>query len=105
MANTNYYPEDAISNMRLLKALADYVGIHGGDEKWVTLGNGSMEIIDMLPQTFINAGDESIAAFTGLLSLRPASVDLRREGYGHLPDKNFEYSWKTLPARSPQKPR
>ena len=38
---TNYYPEDAISNVRLLKALAEYVGLPGGDEKWVALGNGS----------------------------------------------------------------
>ena len=52
----NYYPEDPSTNKELLHALADYAGIGGGAD-WVTLGNGSMEIIDMLPRTFLDAGD------------------------------------------------
>jgi histidinol-phosphate aminotransferase len=53
----NYYPEDPATNRRLLQALADYAGVAGGAD-WVTLGNGSMEIIDMLPRTFLDPGDE-----------------------------------------------
>jgi len=53
----NYYPEDPATNKKLLQALADYAGVAGGAD-WVTLGNGSMEIIDMLPRTFLDPGDE-----------------------------------------------
>jgi histidinol-phosphate aminotransferase len=53
----NYYPEDPATNKRLLQALADYAGVAGGAD-WVTLGNGSMEIIDMVPRAFLDEGDE-----------------------------------------------
>lgn len=53
----NYYPEDPATNRCLMQSLADYVGVAGGAD-WVTLGNGSMEIIDMLPRTFLDPGDE-----------------------------------------------
>jgi len=53
----NYYPEDAGTNERLRTALSEYVGLPGKAD-WVTLGNGSMEIIDMVPRAFLDAGDE-----------------------------------------------
>ncbi len=57
LPHINYYPEDPATNKRLLQALADYAGVAGGAD-WVTLGNGSMEIIDMIPRTFLDPGDE-----------------------------------------------
>ena len=42
----------------------------GGDEKWIALGNGSMEIIDMLPHTFINEGDEILLPSPEYTALR-----------------------------------
>jgi len=53
----NYYPEDAGTAMRLRTELANYLGLEGGAD-WITLGNGSMEIIDMIPRTFLDEGDE-----------------------------------------------
>jgi histidinol-phosphate aminotransferase len=53
----NYYPEDITTNLKLRQKIADYVGLENGAD-WVTVGNGSMEIIDMLPMTFIDEGDE-----------------------------------------------
>ncbi len=56
-AQLQYYPEDPGTAAELKDAIAEYLGIEGGKE-WITLGNGSMEIIDMLPRTFLNPGDE-----------------------------------------------
>jgi len=53
----NYYAEDPATNVDLLNALADYVGIENGSD-WITVGNGSMELIEMIPKAFINPGDE-----------------------------------------------
>ena len=86
----NYYPEDPMTNRRLLQALADYAGVDGGAD-WVTLGNGSMEIIDMLPRAFLDVGDEV------LLPCPDYSPYARRPLlYGGVvvdvkPDENFEY--------------
>lgn len=87
----NYYPEDAPTNRKLLEALIDYVGIEGGAD-WIALGNGSMEIIDMLPHTFINPGDEVLlpAPDYSPYSRRPqifgaTVIDV-------IPDENYEYS-------------
>lgn len=87
----NYYPEDAPTNVELLEALADYVGIEGGAD-WITLGNGSMEIIDMLPHTFINPGDEVLlpAPDYSPYSRRPQIFGAKVVDV--MPDENFEYS-------------
>lgn len=53
----NYYAEDASTNTALKAKLASYVGLKDGAD-WITLGNGSMEIIDMLLRTFVDDGDE-----------------------------------------------
>ena len=87
----NYYPEDAPTNKRLLNALADYVGISGGDE-WITLGNGSMEIIDMLPHAFINPGDEILlpAPDYSPYSRRPLIFGAKIVDI--IPDVNYSYT-------------
>jgi len=87
----NYYPEDAPTNKRLLNALADYVGIDGGDE-WITLGNGSMEIIDMLPHAFINPGDEILlpAPDYSPYSRRPLIFGAKIVDI--IPDENYSYT-------------
>jgi len=87
----NYYPEDAPTNKRLLNALADYVGIDGGDE-WITLGNGSMEIIDMLPHAFINSGDEILlpAPDYSPYSRRPLIFGAKIVDI--IPDENYSYT-------------
>jgi histidinol-phosphate aminotransferase len=53
----NYYPEDVLTDKILRSKLADYVGLDGMED-WITVGNGSMEIIDMLYKTFLDEGDE-----------------------------------------------
>ena len=87
----NYYPEDAPTNRELLEALAGYAGIEGGAD-WITLGNGSMEIIDLLPQTFINTDDEIL-----LPAPDYSPYSRRPQIYGGkvvdvYPDENYEYS-------------
>jgi histidinol-phosphate aminotransferase len=57
LSKANYYPEDASSNELLRSKLGDYVGLPGRAD-WITIGNGSTEIIDLLYKTFINDGDE-----------------------------------------------
>ena len=52
-----YYPEDSGTAADLKHAVAEYLGVNGGAD-WITLANGSMEIIDMLPTTFLDQGDE-----------------------------------------------
>lgn len=52
-----YYPEDPGTAADLKDAIAAYLGVEGGAD-WITLGNGSMEMIDMLPRTFLDQGDE-----------------------------------------------
>lgn len=53
----NYYAEDPGTARRLKEELAVYLGLDR-DADWITLGNGSMEIIDMIPRTFLDEGDE-----------------------------------------------
>jgi histidinol-phosphate aminotransferase len=94
----NYYPEDPATNRRLLQALADYAGVAGGAD-WVTLGNGSMEIIDMLPRTFLDPGDEV------LLPCPDYSPYARRPLlYGGvvvdvIPDENFHYTLEDFTSK------
>jgi histidinol-phosphate aminotransferase len=57
LAHANYYAEDSLTNQELREKLAGYVGLPGYAD-WVTLGNGSMEIIDMVYRAFIDDGDE-----------------------------------------------
>lgn len=96
---TNYYPEDAISNVRLLKALAEYVGLPGGDEKWVALGNGSMEIIDMLPHTFINEGDEILLPSPEYTPYARRPLIFGAKVIDIIPDKNFEYTLEDFTSK------
>lgn len=53
----NYYPEDITTDRMLRERLADYVDLKGKAD-WITVGNGSMEIIDMLYKAFLDDGDE-----------------------------------------------
>jgi histidinol-phosphate aminotransferase len=53
----NYYAEDPGTARDLRAALASYIGLEGSED-WITLGNGSMEIIDMIPRAFLDPGDE-----------------------------------------------
>ena len=53
----NYYAEDPGTAHELRSELAGYLSLEGGAE-WITLGNGSMEIIDMVPRAFLDPGDE-----------------------------------------------
>ena len=71
--------------------MADYVGISGGDE-WITLGNGSMEIIDMLPHAFINSGDEILlpAPDYSPYSRRPLIFGAKIVDI--IPDENYSYT-------------
>ena len=57
----NYYPEDASTDVELRGKIADYIGLPGKAD-WITLGNGSMEIIDMIYKTFIDEGDDILVA-------------------------------------------
>ena len=57
----NWYPEDTLTDEDLRAHLADYVGLPGKAD-YITCGNGSMEIIDMLYESFINEGDEIIVS-------------------------------------------
>ncbi len=90
-AMVNYYPEDPSTNIKLLNALADYVGIKGGAE-WITLGNGSMEIIDMLPHTFIDPGDEILLPSPDYSPYARRPVIFGAKIVDVIPDKNFEYT-------------
>ncbi len=53
----NYYPEDPLTDLELRTKLAEYSGLPGRAD-WITCGNGSMEVIDMLYETFLDEGDE-----------------------------------------------
>jgi len=86
----NYYPEDPATNQKLLSALAQYMEIPGGAD-WIILGNGSMELIDMLPRTFLNPGDEVLLPCPDY-----APYSRRPPLYGGkiidvVPDENFQY--------------
>jgi histidinol-phosphate aminotransferase len=90
-AMVNYYPEDPSTNVKLKAALADYVGIKGGPD-WITMGNGSMEIIDMLPRTFINPGDEVLLPSPDYSPYARRPVIFGAKIVDVMPDKNFEYT-------------
>jgi histidinol-phosphate aminotransferase len=57
LSKANYYPEDASSDSTLRAKLGEYVGLPDSAD-WITLGNGSTEIIDLVYRTFVNDGDE-----------------------------------------------
>lgn len=94
----NYYPEDAPTSIELLEALADYLGVEGGAE-WITLGNGSMELIDLLPQTFINPGDELLlpAPDYSPYSRRPLIYGAKIIDI--LPDEDYEYKLEDFTSK------
>ena len=94
----NYYPEDAPTNKKLLNALAGYVGIDGGSD-WITLGNGSMEIIDMVPHAFINPGDEILlpAPEYSPYSRRPLIYGAKIVDV--IPDSNYVYSLEDFTSK------
>ena len=94
----NYYPSDASSNVRLLKALAEYVGIEGGAE-WVALGNGSMELIDMLPQTFINPGDEILLPAPEYTPYARRPLLFGAKIVDVIPDKDFNYTLEDFTSK------
>ncbi len=58
-----------------------------------------MEIIDMLPHTFINEGDEILLPSPEYTPM-PGARSFRRESGGCDPDKNFEYTLEDFTARS-----
>jgi histidinol-phosphate aminotransferase len=94
----NFYPEDAPTNKRLLNALADYVGIDGGDE-WITLGNGSMEIIDMLPHAFINPGDELLLPAPDYSPYSRRPLIFGAKIIDIIPDVNYEYTLENFTSK------
>jgi histidinol-phosphate aminotransferase len=57
-AQVNWYPEDADYALELRGELAEYTGLRPEN---MTLGNGSMELLDLLFQTFIvNLGQDEV---------------------------------------------
>lgn len=95
----NYYPEDILTDKELRAKLAQYSGVPGREE-WITCGNGSMEIIDMLYETFLDEGDEI------LISMPDYSPYARRVPlYGAkvvdvLPvDEDFNYSLESYTSK------
>lgn len=94
----NYYPEDAGTHLPLREALAQYVGLPGKAD-WVTVGNGSMENIDMVPRAFIDDDDEI------LLPCPDYSPYARRpQIYGAkvvdvTPDAHFNYTIEDFTAK------
>ncbi len=95
----NYYPEDILTDVELREKLAEYSGLPGRAD-WITCGNGSMEIIDMLYETFLDEGDEI------LISTPDYSPYARRVAlYGAkvidvLPDDlDFNYSLQSYTAK------
>jgi len=57
----NYYPEDALTDVELREKLAEYSNVPGR-ASWITCGHGSMEVIDLLYETFLDEGDEVLIA-------------------------------------------
>ncbi len=53
----NWYPEDALTDVELRSSLAQYSNVPGRAD-WITCGNGSTEIIDMLYEAFLDEDDE-----------------------------------------------
>ena len=53
----NFYPEDISTDIEVKSHLADYIGCPDKAD-CITVGNGSMEIIDMIYEAFIDEGDE-----------------------------------------------
>lgn len=86
----NYYAEDPGTNVELLTALANYVGIKGGAE-WITMGNGSMEIIDMIPRAFINPGDEVLLPAPEYSPYARRPLIFGAKIVDVVPDKNYDY--------------
>jgi len=91
LTNANYYPEDASTNRSLRAKLADYVGIEGGPD-WITLGNGSMEIIDMLPMTFIDEDDEILLPTPDYSPYTRRPLLFGAKVIDVLPDEEFNYT-------------
>ncbi len=94
----NYYAEDPGTNVELLGALANYVGIKGGAE-WITMGNGSMEIIDMIPRAFINPGDEVLLPSPEYSPYARRPLIFGAKIVDVIPDKNFEYKLEDFTSK------
>ena len=95
----NYYPEDCLTDVELREKLADYSGVAGRAD-WITCGNGSMEIIDMLYETFLDEGDEILIStpdyspYTRRVTLYGASV------VDVLPvDEDFNYTLEAFTSK------
>jgi len=86
----NYYAEDASTIDELRRGLAEYVGLEDAAD-WVTLGNGSLELIETLYRVFLEDGDEV------LVPSPEYSVYVRRAKlFGAnvvdvMPDRDFRY--------------
>ena len=98
LKSANYYPEDASTNQKLRAQLADYVGIDGGPD-WITLGNGSMEIIDMLPMTFIDEGDEILLPTPDYSPYTRRPLLFGGRVVDVLPDEAFNYTLQSFLQR------
>ena len=94
----NYYPEDAPTNKKLLNALAGYVGIDGGSD-WITLGNGSMEIIDMVPHAFINPGDEILLPAPDYSPYSRRPIIFGAKIVDVIPDGDYVYSLEDFTSK------
>jgi len=53
----NYYPEDIATNEKIREKIAEYVGKPMTSAN-ITIGNGSIELIDLVYKTFLCPGDE-----------------------------------------------
>lgn len=94
----NYYPEDSGTHLRLREALAGYVGLAGRPD-WITVGNGSMENIDMLPRTFIDEGDEILLPCPDYSPYTRRPQILGAKVIDVTPDADFNYTLADFTAK------
>ena len=95
----NYYPEDPYTDVELRAKLAEYVGLPGRAD-WITCGNGSMEVIDLLYKAFLDEGDEILIStpdyspYTRRVPLYGATV------VSVLPvDRDFNYTLESFTSK------
>ncbi len=77
------YPE----HYQLAVALAKHYDL---DTRWITIGNGSNDLIDLLARTYLDAGDEAIVSQYGfamyriaIQSVGAATITVPAKDYGH----------------------
>ncbi len=81
----NQYPWKRFTDFKRLIA-----AFHGLDERNVVLGNGSESLISMVPQLYVDPGDEVVLATEGYPLHEQASVAMGAV-VRHVPLRDFEY--------------